>query len=423
MPKMMTHSARVGILALTTRRATTPGRALRPSPKSRFPTRSRVPATLLAGLALASTAGAPGAVRAQAASPAPQARTVRVTAGPIRATPPYVTVEEVAESTWVLRAGTANVVAALTAEGWVLVDTGTRAEAIALRGEVQRLATRPIVAVFNTHFHDDHAGGNAVYRGMGVPVYASRAARRLEQQIRPRMEQGAPREAARLEACAAATPPGPDHDRAVSFYEFLARWWREGAADAARDPQFVVAADRAFDRRLLLRVGGLAIDARSFGRGAHSEGDAVVAFPSRRVVALGDIAVRGGAPWADQYMGGGSIEGVLAAQDTLAAWLAGAWGAAPGDSAWRLVPGHGTVLRVGEFAADRVALGQLRACARQAYLAGRAREVAAADCAGVGFPGAGGAYAVWLFDEEWRRPASRTPGSTRAPARRPLTKP
>ena len=48
-----------------------------------------------------------------------------VAAAPVRTVPPYVQVEPLAESTWVLRAGTANMVAALTPEGWVLVDTGT----------------------------------------------------------------------------------------------------------------------------------------------------------------------------------------------------------------------------------------------------------------------------------------------------------
>ena len=89
--------------------------------------------------------------------------------------------------------------------------------------------------------------------------------------------------------------------------------WPEGRATEKNvtvgfRAQFVVPADHPFERRLELRVGGLAIEARAFRRGAHSEGDAVVAFPSRRVVAIGDVAVKGGAPWADQFMGGGSLD-------------------------------------------------------------------------------------------------------------------
>jgi cyclase len=372
-------------------------------------------------LAIAAAPVRPARPEPAARAPADSSRPVevlRAVPGPIRATPPWVQVEAVAESTWVLRAGTANVVAALTAEGWVLVDTGTRAEAIALRGELQRLAARPIVAVFNTHFHDDHAGGNAVYRGMGVPVYASGGARDLETSIRERMAAGAPREVARLDSAAAAVAPGPEHDRTVAFYEFLARWWREGADDAARDPRFVVPADSVFDRRLSLRVGGLPVEARAFARAAHSDGDAVVAFPTRGVVAAGDVVVRGAAPWADQFMGGGSIEGVLEAQTALLDWVGGRFGAAaaPADSAWRIVPGHGAVVGTAELAADRDALRALRACARQGFEAGRPRELAARDCAGVGFPGESAAYAVWLFDAEWRNA-----NADRRPAR--LTKP
>jgi glyoxylase-like metal-dependent hydrolase (beta-lactamase superfamily II) len=232
------------------------------------------------------------------------------------------------------------------------------------------------------------------------------------------MAKGAPREIARLDSCAAAVAPGPEHDRAVAFFGFLARWWREGAADAARDPQFVVPADQVFDERLSLRFGGLPVEARAFARGAHSAGDAVVAFPTRGVVAAGDVVVRGAAPWADQFMGDGSIEGVLEAQAALGTWVEEGFGVggAPADSAWIIVPGHGAVVRAAELEADRDALRALRACARQGFEAGRSRVVAARDCAGVGFPGESAAYAVWLFDAEWRTAAANP-----RPAR--LTKP
>jgi cyclase len=346
--------------------------------------------------------------------------TLEATPAPIRAVPPYVQVEPIADSTWVLRAGTANVVAALTAEGWVLVDTGTRAEAIPIRQEVQRLATRPIVAVFNTHFHDDHSGGNAVYRGMGVPVYASRATVELEKNLLERMKTGVPREAARLDSAAAGAMAGPEGDRVASFYDFLARWWREGLDDATRDPLFVVPADRPFDGRLELSIGGVRVEARAFSRGAHSAGDAIVAFPGRGVVAVGDIVVKGGAPWADQFVGGGSLEGVLAAQDSLLLWLGAV--AAPDTGGWRIVPGHGAVVREAELAADHKALLQLRACARQAFEAGRPRGLAADDCAGTGFPGAAGAYAVWQFDAEWRTGKAGGTTTKTKPAKAPKSK-
>ena len=375
-------------------------------PETRHESKGLLNAMHLARTALAAGAILLGAAAARAASPWP--------GSPLRATPPYVQVEPVADSVWVLRAGTANVVAALTGEGWVLVDTGTRAEAMALRNEIQRLATLPIVAVFNTHFHDDHVGGNVVYRGMGVPIYASRLTRASEKAIRRRMEIGVPREVARLDSAAALADPGAEHARVVAFYEFLARWWREGLAEAARDAQFVVPADHPFEGRLSLRIGGLAIEARSLGRG-HTIDDVVVAFPGRRVIACGDVVVRGGAPWADQFVGEGSMDGVLAEQDSLASWLA-----ASADTAWRVVPGHGAVMTLADVAADREALRGLRVCARQAFEAGRPGPVAGRDCAGVGFPGESASYAVWLFDFEWRT-ANAGPGS-RHPVPR-LTKP
>lgn len=364
-------------------------------------------ARLLPSLALLLSSAVVGPVSAQESS-------VRLDpSAPARAVPPYVQVESIADSTYVLRAGTANVTAFLTAAGWVLVDTGTRAEAMPIRNELARISTARIAAVFNTHFHDDHAGGNAVYRGMGVPVYASAATESLEAEFLARIESGAPREIARLDSAIAATPAGPDKDRIVAFYEFMQRWWREGAAEARRDPQFVVPADRTFRRNTTVHVGGLAFEARAFTGPAHTRGDIVVYVRARKVAAVGDVVMAGGAPWADRFMGDGSPVGLLAAQGE----LLGRFPAA--DTTWRIVPGHGRVLRRGDIAAARTALAAVRTCARKAFDAGLDAPSTAEGCAHTGFSGGGGAYAAWLFHEEWRTASATKSKSTRSAAAKP----
>jgi len=330
--------------------------------------------------------------------------TLRAQRGPARAQPKFVQVTDVGDSIWVLSAGTANVVACLTDSGWVLVDTGTRIEAAAIREEVRRLSFKPFALVIDTHFHDDHAGGNALYAGMGVPVLATTTTDWLIRHRVNRIRDGAPKEIARLEAYEKALPPGPGSERAEGFLEFFTDWWREALEEVQTDAHGVAPATRtladpggtARTRPYAADVGATRIVVRSFAWRAHTESDCAVFFPDRKVVAVGDVFAKGSAPWADQFMGYGSIEGVLGAQDSLLAWL-------PDDSTWTIVPGHGPVARRADLVANRKALGTLRACVRQAWQAGRTAATIAADCAGAGFDASQGNYAAWLFLEEWNR--------------------
>jgi len=325
--------------------------------------------------------------------------TLRVERGPARAQPRFVQVTGVGDSTWVLSAGTANVIACLTDSGWVLVDTGTRIEAAAIREEVRRLAQRPFALVIDTHFHDDHAGGNALYVGMGVPVLATTVTSSLIKERVARIRAGAPKEIARLEAYAQTL--GPELERTRGFLLFFADWWREALDDVNRDAHGVALPTETFKGPVLRRVvGGTPIEIRALKGRAHTGGDCVVFFPDRKVAACADVFAKGSAPWADQFMGDGSIEGVLAAQDSLLGWLGA-------DTTWALVPGHGPVARRADLVANRQALGTLRACVRQAWQAGRKAAAIAEDCAGAGFDASQGDYAAWLFLEEWNRGKTR----------------
>jgi cyclase len=316
--------------------------------------------------------------------------TVRVERGPVRGQPKFVQVTDLGDSIYVLSAGTANVVACLTDSGWVLVDTGTRAEAAAIREQIRLIAQRPFALVIDTHFHDDHAGGNALYEGMGVPVLATARTQALAKTRAARIRAGAPKEIARLERYEAALPGARTTERVRGFLDFFTEWWREALEDVKRDPHGLAPPTQAFRDRVLRTVAGERIVLREFKGAAHTGGDCAVLFPGRRVVAVGDVFAKGSAPWADEFMGDGSITGVLAAQDSLLAWL-------PADSTWRIVPGHGPVAVRYDLAQNRAALAELRACVREAWRAGRTPAAIAEDCMGAGFPADQGDYAAWLF--------------------------
>jgi glyoxylase-like metal-dependent hydrolase (beta-lactamase superfamily II) len=326
----------------------------------------------------------------------PVGDTLRVSRGPARAQPTFVQVTDLGDSVWVLSAGTANVTACLTDSGWVLVDTGTRLEAAAIREQLRTLAQMPFRLVIDTHFHDDHAGGNGLYHGMGVPVLATARTRSLAMSRAQRITRGAPKEIARIESYEATLADTQENSRVRGFLDFFADWWREAMEDVRTDPKGLVPPDRQFTGRKSLTVAGTKVELREIKGGAHTAGDCVVLFPQRRVAVVGDLFAKGSAPWADQFMGDGSFEGIIAAQDSLLAWI-------PADSTWNVVPGHGPVAQPADIALGRSALHDLRACVLQAKSVGRTPAVIAADCAGAGFPKDQGNYAAWLLLEDWAR--------------------
>jgi glyoxylase-like metal-dependent hydrolase (beta-lactamase superfamily II) len=359
-------------------------------------------AALATAVALAAGFGALPDARAQVTS-ATSGDTIHVARGPARALPTYVQVTRLDDSLFVLSAGTANMVACLADSGWVLVDTGTRAEAAMLREQVRRFFDRRFDFVIDTHVHDDHAGGNALYEGMGVPVLASDRARALARTYARRVVAGAPKEIARLEACAAAQPASDTSSvRVHGFLDFMAQWWREGADDARHDPYVLAAPTLGFRGRTTHGRGSRRLEVRELPAG-HTAGDCVVLFPEQRVAVVGDVFARGSVPWADQFMMGGSMEGILAAQDSLLSWI-------PDDTTgvgWQIIPGHGPPALRADLVANRRALGELRGCLRQAFDHGRPPATMGEDCLGAGFAADRGDYAAWLFAEDWGKPKPR----------------
>jgi len=58
-------------------------------------------------------------------------------------------------------------------EGVILIDCGDEALAKNLYKSVKKAFKKPIIAVYLTHGHADHAGGGSYFQNNGVPVYAS----------------------------------------------------------------------------------------------------------------------------------------------------------------------------------------------------------------------------------------------------------
>lgn len=180
----------------------------------------------------------------------------------------------------------------------VVVDTGNfPSTARRMVSALKALTDKPVRYVVNTHWHDDHHAGNAVYRE-SWPDAAFVAHRDTRTDILAKSYAGREKDLADI---------GESIDT-------LERWIAEGKDDAgkpmdarrdARAREIVEAQrwaldelraiepappDVTFDDRLVLRRGGRTIELRWLGRG-NTRGDVVVLLPEEGIVATGDLLV------------------------------------------------------------------------------------------------------------------------------------
>ena len=172
-----------------------------------------------------------------------------------------------------------NVTALITNEGVILVDDDFAVDHDNLMKKLREVTNQPVKYVINTHFHNDHSGGNAKLKAEGTLAVASIAAR------------------ARMMA---ASP--------------------QDAVDITVEPRGAV------------HLGGKVAEIYYLGRG-HTDGDVVVLFPEHRTLAAGDLFTHGeGLPQLVDHAGGGSAKEWTGTLDKVLALDFDA-----------VVPGHGTV--------------------------------------------------------------------------------
>jgi cyclase len=165
--------------------------------------------------------------------------------------------------------------------------------------------------VLNTHWHEDHTGGNENLGGAGALIVAHDNVR-----VRMSVEQ---------------------------LLEFGGQTMRVEASPPSALPVVTFAEDVTF------HVNGEEIHAFHVEH-AHTDGDAIVHFREADVVHMGDVYFNGGLPFIDTSSGG-SIDGVVAAVDETLALI--------GPDA-KIIPGHGPLATKAELAAYGEALRTMR---------------------------------------------------------------
>lgn len=208
-----------------------------------------------------------------------------------------IKVEKVAGNVYMLQGAGGNIGASVGDDGIVIVDDQFAPLADRIQAALKGITDKPIRFVINTHYHDDHTGGNSYFQKQ-APIIA-------HDNVRKRLESG-----------------GGAGNGGSMHMEFK---------PAAKDALPII----TFDHDVTVHLNGEDIRALYFPAG-HTDGDAVIFFPKSNVVHMGDDFVTYGFPFID-VDAGGSIDGMIDGVEKVI-------GQVPADV--KIIPGHGPISSV-----------------------------------------------------------------------------
>jgi cyclase len=198
--------------------------------------------------------------------------------------------------------GGTNVIALSTADGIVIVDSGTPELVDSLMGSLRQLSGGRVATVFNTHWHVENTGANEALRRGGATIVAH--------------------ENTRLWMATPTWIPAEDRYR------------------PARPPS-------AHPNKTFRVDGSMSATAEGIEYGylieAHTSGDIYVFFRDSNVLASGDVASPSRDPELD-FFTGAWLGGRVDAMDRLLALS---------DDSTRIVPGYGAVMSRADLQAER----------------------------------------------------------------------
>jgi len=192
-----------------------------------------------------------------------------------------------------------NLVALQTGDGLVLVDSGSLQLAPAVQKSLGGAAVRTL---FNTHYHADQTGGNALFRAAGAEIHA----------------------------------------HAITKEWLAADFWVPAEDRWQKAPPKEAVPTVTFRDKGEVKAGGERIE---FGYllEAHTRGDAYVLFRDSNVLAVGDVASPLRDPMLD-WFAGGWLGGRVDAMDDLLELA---------NDQTRIVPSYGAVMTRADLQAER----------------------------------------------------------------------
>jgi glyoxylase-like metal-dependent hydrolase (beta-lactamase superfamily II) len=230
----------------------------------------------------------------------------------------------------------ANSVFLIGDDGVTVIDTTlTSGSARELLTAIRALTDKPVRTVINTHLHDDHAAGNALFRaefpqaefiahaGAAAAAGDGGANRRVWIDMAPRMIQQLQLSIEQQIGLGGGALTDDERDSYQRDIATIGQYAAEAPLLQA------IAPTRSVDGRLTLTRAGRTVDIRHLGRG-HSAGDLVVDLPDDHIVVAGDLIA-----WPAPLLGASShpLDFGLTVQRLLDL-----------DPSAVIVPGHGPIM-------------------------------------------------------------------------------
>lgn len=213
-----------------------------------------------------------------------------------------IKVTKVAGNVYMLQGAGGNIGASVGEDGIVVVDDQYGPLADKIQAALKGITALPVRFIINTHYHEDHTGGNAYFQKQ-APIIA-------HDNVRKRLESGG----------------AAGNGASVRF----------DAKPAPKEALPII----TFDHDVTVHLNGEDIRALYFPAG-HTDGDSVIFFPKSNVVHMGDDFVTYGFPFID-VDSGGSIDGMIAGVEKVIAQV-------PADV--KIIPGHGSISSVADVRA------------------------------------------------------------------------
>jgi glyoxylase-like metal-dependent hydrolase (beta-lactamase superfamily II) len=274
----------------------------------------------LSGLAGLASLPLVGGLAGCAQTPARQLSGTASTSGGATARATVVAGEKLTDRVTLITGAPGNVVALSSTDGVVLVDSGSSVSASAVR---KHLAGANVRTLFNTHYHADQTGGNALFGAAGAEIHAHVITRQW---------------------------------LSTDFYVPADDRWVKALPKAAWPT-------KTFRDKGELKAGAERIE---FGYllEAHTRGDIYVFFRDSNVLAVGDVASPQRDPVLDWYSGGW-LGGRVDAMDDLLAMA---------NDETRIVPAYGPVMTRAQLQAERDVMSKLYDRTTQLTAQGRSAQ-------------------------------------------------
>ncbi len=227
--------------------------------------------------------------------------------------PPQLKIAKIHNDLYEIEGDGGNVAVLVTSGGIILVDDKFEQDHDAILARIKTVSNQPVKYVINTHYHQDHSGGNAKFLPT-AEVISTRNARINILEHKQSNVTGSPVAPARI----------------------------------------------VFTQETAVFLGGKEVEARYFGRG-HTNGDAVVYFPQLKTIHTGDL-MAGNSPLVDYNGGGSLLEWTKTLDEVLKLDF---------DT---VIPGHGAVTNKAGLKAYRDNVAKLQTRVRGLIRAGKTQD-------------------------------------------------